>query len=299
MGRYIRRYVRHNVRKNVRRYVRQNVRMNARKNARESVRKNVRQNGRNKSEDMSEDMSERMSERMSENMSEDVRKNVRRFPAVSTSVCEAWKDHSKGSLNPSCPKALAFYCRRCKLEDLENCQWAGSCKAEWELVCECCGNHGTCRTGNWRRPRFHLQQSGWATVYVATLCPEWQAAESFGCGHESAWNAWTALTTTRTFMCSSRLITKTTCTVVFWNVMVGTTRSQVIEIFWSFPVFVPMYVLTVKLFLQPQLWKLQSHWLHLYIWQPQSFPLFLGFLNCVNIWLYLKSWGQTFSPLRT
>ena len=86
---------------------------------------------------------------------------------------------------------------------------------------------------------------------------------------------------------------------VFWNVMVGTTRSQVIEIFWSFPVFVPMYVLTVKLFLQPQLWKLQSHWLHLYIWQPQSFPLFLGFLNCVNIWLYLKSWGQTFSPLRT
>ena len=114
-----------------------------------------------------------------------------------------------------CPKALAFYCRRCRLEDLENCQWAGSCKAEWELVCECCGNHGTCRTGNWRRPRFHLQQSGWATVYVATLCPEWQAAESFGCGHESAWNAWTALTTTRTFMCSSRLITKTTCTVGF------------------------------------------------------------------------------------
>ena len=30
--------------------------------------------------------------------------------------------------------------------------------------------------GNWRRPRFHLHQSGWATVYIAaasfTICLE-------------------------------------------------------------------------------------------------------------------------------
>ena len=156
-------------------------------------------------ERMSEDMSDRMSEDMSDRMSEDVRKNarkhvrenvrqnvgqnvrndVRRFPAVSTSVREAWQHHPTGCLNPSCPKVLAFYCRRCKLEELENCQWAGSCN----------GNRRMRASLRMLRQLWNLSNRKLAKTKVSStavrvgnglhLCSKlYKAAESFGCGHK-------------------------------------------------------------------------------------------------------------------
>ena len=146
-----------------------------------------------------------------------VRKNVGRLPAVSTSVCEA----------------LALYCRRCKLEELENCRWAGSCN----------GNRRMRASLRMLRQPWDLSNRKLAKTKVSSTavqvgnglhrcsklykCPEWQAAESFGCGHKRTWNGqlWPQLEHSPAVHLSSR---KLHALWVFWNVMAGITRRKLI-----------------------------------------------------------------------
>ena len=69
------------------------------------------------------------------------------------------------------------------------------------------------------------------TAYIAaasfTICPAWQAEESYGCGHESTSNGqlWPQLEHSPAVHLSSR---KLHALWVFWNVMAGITRRKLI-----------------------------------------------------------------------
>ena len=151
------------------------------------------------SERMSEDMSERISEDMSEDVRKNVRRYVRknvtsckkwlrvgvsdvvwphvfRYASLLGNQLEsglrktlsAWQEHFKGSLkalheNSSVSQSIAFLLPPLQTGRAKELPvgWLIQRKAaEWQPVCECCRNHGTCRTGNWRRPRFHLHRPG-------------------------------------------------------------------------------------------------------------------------------------------
>ena len=117
-----------------------------------------------------------------------------------------------------CPKALAFYCHPCKLEELKNCQWAGSYNGKPRNDSQSANAAATMElveqeTGE-DQDFIYIVRVG-TGLHRCSKLYNMPRMTSCGIVWLRTWKnfKWTALTTTRTFMCSSRPITKATCTV--------------------------------------------------------------------------------------
>ena len=126
-----------------------------------------------------------------------------------------WKLYTK---RLQCPKALAFYCRRCKVEELKNYQWAGSYNRS-RMIKPCLPmllppwNQVEQETGKTMATSTSVR-AGNGSHRCNKPC-NMRKMTSCGIAWLLTWRPFrsTALITTPTFMCSSHPITKTTCTV--------------------------------------------------------------------------------------
>ena len=127
------------------------------------------------SDDMSVRMSERKAQRMSERMSEEFQQSVRQYVKLGKDHCKVSLKalHEKASVSQSIGVLLPSL-QTGGVKDLpvswlmqrkpQNETQSANAAATMELVEQEIG-----------RPRFHLHQFGWATVYIAaasfTICP--------------------------------------------------------------------------------------------------------------------------------